>query len=65
MTAKTAIGMSTTANHQSVIRSLILASWESVANGVIVWEHCGISEPGGYLYHVDSQYKKNTFIVQA
>lgn len=57
--------MSTTANHQSVIRSLILASWESVANGVIVWEHCDISEPGGYLYYVDSQYKKNTFIVQA
>lgn len=35
--------------HRSVIKSLILTSWKSVANGVIVWEHCGISEPSGHL----------------
>lgn len=46
---RTAIDMLTTANHHSVTKSLILTSWESVANGVIIWEHCGINESSGHL----------------
>ena len=40
---KTAIEVLTTANCRSVVKLLIVASWESIAKGVIVWEHYGIS----------------------
>jgi hypothetical protein len=32
----------TTANCRSVVKSLFVASWESIARDVIVWEHYGI-----------------------
>ena len=28
-------------------KDLIVASWESIAGGVVVWEHCGISASNG------------------
>lgn len=34
--------MLTTANCRCVVKSLIVASWESIARGVITWKHCGI-----------------------
>ena len=46
---RTAIDMLTTANHHSVTKSLILTSWESVANDVIIWEHCGINKPSDHM----------------
>lgn len=46
---RTAIDMLTTANHRSVTKSLILTSWESVANDVIIWEHCDINKPSDHM----------------
>ena len=49
MTAKRQFDVLTTANCRSVVKSLIVASLESIARGVIGWEHCGISASNYHL----------------
>ena len=48
MTAKRQFDVLTTTNCRSVVKILIVASWESIAGGVVVWEHCGISVSSDY-----------------
>ena len=49
ITAKRQFDLLTTANCHSVVKSLIIISWESIAIGVITWEHCGISASSRHL----------------
>ena len=41
--------MLTTANCRCVVKSLLVASWESIATGVITWEHYGINASNGRM----------------
>ena len=44
ITAKRQFDLLTTAKCRFVVKSLIIISWESIAIGVIAWEHYMVSE---------------------
>ena len=43
MTAKRQFEVSTTANCRFVVKHPFKTSWETIAIGVAVWEHCDIN----------------------
>ena len=43
MTAKRQFEVLTTANCPFVVKPPFETSWETIAIGVIIWEHCGIN----------------------
>lgn len=43
MIAKRQFGVLTTANCRFVVKYTFKASWETIAKGATIWEHCGIN----------------------
>ena len=55
MTAKRQFEVLTTANCRFRHKMLLETSWESIATGVITWEHYGINASNGRMSHIDNQ----------
>ena len=56
--------MLTTANCRFVVKSLLVASWKSIAKAVIVWEHYGIRVSSHHLQRTDNQCHQNYILAQ-